>query len=653
MLYGPIFVGDAEKDFELVDFIVKRDYSDRFLPKFRSHYSADRITRPLLSPARSLGSVIKLLTPSPLEYTAEYNDWLRKIPKHVLALVFIIKRFYKPEWNDNWQTHFGVDIVNGTAGHELKYENRRLVGSYLRVGLTESGTWRTYKLRQDFIPAEKVQQEDDISASVVVPPEWVQEYYKGNTPGASLKLVSNCEYRLFQRPDDAVHRGYDKQTELDMSRPGNFISNYQPLTKADAIEMVEDTIHFEEFSAPMRNLIRAAAESKTDCYVVSSAQPRLVNGKPTENPRYLQVRPTLVAPISEYLAEIGARLNRRLSADAPVIFPVNAVLAGRRNNPPDVKAGIRALAVYNPIHFQELPELFMDFICSLTGKSPSTTGAGTEGALTKGPFNAMPATADLNNALVSMILTGADGFTTAAGYVGPHIRVNHDISLLVPEVWCRLQPSERSTKTMIAEGFLEKLEDFEFGGKTVLASRLGYRITQRFVHVYFGRVFDNPTSVFDEAILKPETQGMEVYVDGIANIVEAQQRVALSYFEDGTIEFACPPLKALIHIMAHGNWEGKTAADPSVRALFTKESLLQSDWYRERLLVKRERDAQQLRRSIAALRAFIAKPSHEDQTEKLGLRARLTHAEKLLSQVLSLDYLKKLRGTIGADPIAR
>jgi hypothetical protein len=29
-----------------------------------------------------------------------------------------------------------------------------------------------------------------------------------------------------------------------------------------------------------------------------------------------------------------------------------------------------ALSVYSPIHYQELPELFMDFICSLTGKSP-------------------------------------------------------------------------------------------------------------------------------------------------------------------------------------------------------------------------------------------------------------------------------------------
>ena len=37
----------------------------------------------------------------------------------------------------------------------------------------------------------------------------------------------------------------------------------------------------------------------------------------------------------------------------------------------------------------------------MTGKSPSTTGAGSEGALTKSPFNALPAIYDLNAALLS------------------------------------------------------------------------------------------------------------------------------------------------------------------------------------------------------------------------------------------------------------
>ncbi len=85
----------------------------------------------------------------------------------------------------------------------------------------------------------------------------------------------------------------------------------------------------------------------------------------------------------------------------------------------------------------------MDFVCSLTGKSPSTTGAGSEGALTKGPFNALVPTTDLNNALLGFILTGYAGFTTAAGYIGHKYKVDHDISLMMPELWSRLSPEER------------------------------------------------------------------------------------------------------------------------------------------------------------------------------------------------------------------
>src|SRR5690606_26701019 len=307
---------------------------------------------------------------------------------------------------------------------------------------------------------------------------------------------------------------------------------------------------FEMFTEPMKHhIIRAAQSSGVN---VCSARPRLVGGKPTKNPRYLQVRPDITRPRDRYLAELGARLNRGIPSEGPCLFPVSSVLSGRRNNPPDEIDGkkIRPLCVYNPIHYQELPELFMDYICSVTGKSPSTTGAGSEGALTKGPFNAIAATADLNNALVSMVLTGYAGFSSAAGWVGPKCRVDHDVSLLVPEIWCRLFPEERDPQRMIAEGHLEKVEDFEFGGRKVQASRLGYRITERFVHTYFGRVFDNPAAVFTPDMLRPETQDLEVFVDGVDNIVQAQERVARQYFEDGSVHDACPPLRALLHIMA-------------------------------------------------------------------------------------------------------
>ena len=49
------------------------------------------------------------------------------------------------------------------------------------------------------------------------------------------KLDAADEVMLWrQRPDEAIHRGFDKTTELDMSKSGNFISNFEPLTREQA-----------------------------------------------------------------------------------------------------------------------------------------------------------------------------------------------------------------------------------------------------------------------------------------------------------------------------------------------------------------------------------------------------------------------------------
>jgi hypothetical protein len=650
VLPGSFYVRSFEDDMDLVQAILERATDDAFLPDVRGA-PARGPSRPILSPDRSLGSVIKLLTPSPAEFTPEYNAWLESIPNHMRALVFVIKRFYRPEWGDDWRSRFSVDIINGAPGHELKYEGRRLVASYLRVGREENGAWRTYKLRQDFVAADKVQMEDDITASVVVPARrlvGLPGEYDGHP---HLKLAENCEFRLFQRPDDAIHPGLDRQTEEDMAGPGLFCSNFQPLTPADAQQIVEDVAVHDAFTPPMREHVARNAARKDEGFSICSAQPRLIGGKPSKNPRYLQLRPDLANPRDRYVAEMGARLNRRLPLHQPVLFPVISVLSGRRNNRPG--EGIRPLCVYGPIHYQELPELFMDYVCSLTGTSPSTTGAGSEGALTKGPFNALAATADLNNSLVSMLLTGYGGFSSAAGFIGPRYRVDHDISLLIPEIWCRLFPHERDPKRLIEAGHLERLEDYEFGGKRILASRLGYRITAKFVHTFFGRVFDNPTAVFTEEILKPEIQDPAVFADGVENIVEAQQRVAEAYFTDGTVDDACLPLRALLHIMAYGQYEGKDAGDPEIRALFTRDALLASDWYRERLAVKQKRDVALWERHVRSLTEFLSRAGHREEAERIGIPGRLERARAELERVSAPEYRAALVGTIGADHIHR
>jgi hypothetical protein len=652
MLYGPIFVASLQRDLETVESIFNRDYSARW--KAGSAETPDysqRPSRPILSPERSLGSVIKLLTPSS-EYTDEFNAWLSSIPSHVYAIVFIIKRFYKPEWG-NWREHFGVDIVNGASGNELKIDDRKLVGTYLRVGLLGDGAWRTFKLRQDFAPAQKIQLEDDITASVVVPAQQasslVKTYAASSGLATSYKFVTNCEYRLFQRPDDAIHRGLDKQTELDLAQRGNFISNFEPLKTPQVAAIVSHVVDFEKFTPPMQEFLRQALAEESP-YTVASDHPRIVNGKPSKNPRYLQTRPDLIDPFSVYVARRSIRFARAIGANTPVVIPVNAVLTGRRNNPEEKAARIRGLAVYNPIHYQELPELFMDFISSLTGKSPSTTGAGSEGALTKAPFNALRPIVDLNNALVSYILTGLAGFSTSAGHVGPRVRIDHDISLLIPELWCRLAPKERDPRNLIASGHLEKLADFDHEGEKILASRLGYRITHKFVSAFFGRLFDNPAKVLDDEMLRPETQDFSAYVDGIRNICETQQRVARQYLDDGSIEDACPPLKALLHIMANGLFDGKDVQHPDIRALFTREYLTTSDWYQARLQTRQALDIALWQRHLRSLDAFLAKPAYRNEAIRLGINHRRNFAQAELLRTSSPAYLALLMNSLGADP---
>ncbi len=647
IIAGPVYVANFQADLDAVAELLKHDFGHRYRDDSRN----GKDDRPILSHDRSLGSVIKLLTPAPIEYSDEYNAWLETIPPHIKELVLVVKRFHRTKWGDDWRSHFGVDVINGIPANELRLDGERIESSFLRVGFDTDGSWRTFGLRKDFHPAMKIQMEDDITASVVAPRSQISGL-GASAVEPSIKFIQNCEYRLFQRPDDAIHRGYDTQTESDFSKPGSFFSNYEPLTADQARELVEDAIGFDQYSAPMQKLISDAQGGEPE-YFVSSAHPRIVDGKPSKNPRYLQVRTSLLKPRESYIAEAGLRLMRKVASPEPVLTPVNAVLAGRRNNAADSGAGIRSLAVYNPLHYMELPELFMEFICSMTGKSPSTTGAGSEGALTKGPFNALPPIYDLNAAFVSYVVTGYSGFLSSAGCIGPKARVDHDISLLVPEVWCRMGVEERDPQSLIEQGFLEKCEDFTHEGKTVHASHLGYRITRKFVSSFCGRVFNHPHVVFSKEMLRPELQDMDEFVDGMENVIGTQKRVAANYFSDQSIEQACPPLRALLHLMRDGQYEGKELSHPDIRALFDRDSILASDWYQERLQAKQRVDIAQWQRHTAYLTRFLEQANYANEASRLGIADRLRNAQAELERVKSTDYLKGLTGTIGAEPAIR
>jgi hypothetical protein len=640
-IFGSQFVADFDPDMDSVVAILERDFSNRFLDPTRNNLD----NRPILSDARSIGSVIKLLTTSRSEYNADYNTWLDHIPPHIKELVYVVKRSYSPEWGNDWRSHFSVAAMDGRQGNRLRLDGQRITVNMLRVGYNADTSWRLFSLRHDFSPAVKVQTEDDITASTVVPGSRL-----GMDSERSYKLVENCEDLLFQRPDDAIHRGYDKQGEHDMAEPGTFMSNFEPLTRADAITMRDDAVAFSAFSKPMAEMISRFAdtpEGEGPTYFASSANSRLVDGEPSKNPRYLQQRPDRTNAKDTAVAELSARLLHRLPSEAPLRLPVDVVAAGRRNNPPD--GPVPPLCSYSPLHYMEVPELFMEFISSMTGKSPSTTGAGSEGALTKGPFNALPAVIDLNAAVLSYALTGSDGWLSAAGYVGPYVRMDHDFSLLVPELFSRMSPDERDAGNLIAEGALEKLTDFEHHGKHVAASRLGYRMTEKMATKYFGRIFLHPDVVFTPEMLRPELQDVDIFAESINTIVATHERVARSYFEDGTITLAIPPLRALLEIMAKGtSSEGWGLESPEFRAMFTREAVLASDWYAQRLDAKQAAASARANAGLAAIEKFVSTPGNEGPSARLDMPARVQAAKLATQQFASPEYRQQLIGTVGS-----
>ena len=145
---------------------------------------------------------------------------------------------------------------------------------------------------------------------------------------------------------------------------------------------------------------------------------------------------------------------------------------------------------------------------------------------------------------------------------------------------------------------------------------------------------------------------MDSFVDGVNNVYEAQERVAQLYFQDGSIQDACPPLKALIHIMANGHYKGKTITDPAIRFMFTRDYLLQSDWYQERLNIKQHRDCklwQQHRDYI------LQQLSETEPTDSLHqtLINKLAETERMLAETAHPSYLENLQGTLGADWVHR
>jgi hypothetical protein len=151
-------------------------------------------------------------------------------------------------------------------------------------------------------------------------------------------------------------------------------------------------------------------------------------------------------------------------------------------------------------------------------------------------------------------------------------------------------------------------------------------------------------------MLRPELQDMDLFVDGMDNIIATQQRVAEHYFADGSIDDACPPLRALLRIMRDGQFDSKGLEHPDVRALFTCDHLLGSDWYAARLKARQAVDIRLWQRHVRYLEQFLTKSNYAAEAERLGLQERLVMSRQTLAQMKQRAHVRQLHGTLGTDP---
>jgi len=90
---------------------------------------------------------------------------------------------------------------------------------------------------------------------------------------------------------------------------------------------------------------------------------------------------------------------------------------------------------------------------------------------------------------------------------------------------------------------------------------------------------------------------------------------------------------------------------PQIRAMFTREALLASDWYRQRLQVKRARDLVLWRRNLDELSRFQQNPHNVDEARRLDLGSRIAYAQAQLDALEQPDSWRTFIGTLGADPL--
>ena len=672
--YDKLTVKNLEFALDGVEKILNGHYGPNFIFQQRFKDMEWAGGRPALDQSRSLASVEKLLTQSP-EYTDEYNNWLSKISAaSKLMLMHLHMTQSSGEDISNWRERFKTQKIDGEEGKFVFFNGHPIKMRTLRMGYDANNEEILVRLRPDVQISKTKKEEDDLTASIGVPAKYIAGL--DASPNSCKRIVQNMEFRFFNRTDGACIRGAELKAERDIAGQGNYLVNFEPLPLSYAEELASNKVEFVKYSKEQQGLILAAREAYRNGesgYFCASDLARIIGinektGKPirSPNPRYMEDDERLYSNKVDLLSEISTRLHRGIDLTKPVYYPVDVINPARRLNTTDITSDgktIPHIAIYPPIIIQDLPELMMDLIVSVTGKSPSTTGGlSSEGAGTKGPFNCMPAIHYLNNQLKEIALTGEPVITTAAERIGPHYKIGHDLSIIIKEVLARATAEELSRMKEL--GYFELEPDIEVDGETIKGGTF-YGLTEMGMIRLFGHICLNPDKVFNDEQLHPWKQNVKLCAEGRTELARLRREVARKYFEDGSIGYACPPLKALLHIMAFDIYDSNndhpsvstesvkwTLSSEDFRKLFTAEEILKSEWYTQSLVESIRLDKERVGNQRKELLRYL-----EDNknmllnSDLIKYQDRLKRLDLRLTRLNEANYMEHIYGSIGADKL--
>ena len=85
--------------------------------------------------------------------------------------------------------------------------------------------------------------------------------------------------------------------------------------------------------------------------------------------------------------------------------------------------------------------------------------------------------------------------------------------------------------------------------------------------------------------------------------------------------------------------------------MFTREAVLASHWYAQRLDAKQSAASARANAGLAAIEKFVSTAGNEEPTARLDMPARVEAARVEAQHLASPEYRDQLVGTVGSTPL--